>query len=131
MTVRIVSFGYGHGPAPRADITLDVRDSLRNPHHDPDMRHLTGLDAQVADHVRFTPRALAIISGTAVLASLHHTGKRDVTVAFGCVGGRHRSVALAEALAASLRFRRLAVEVVHRDIDKPLLASTVHAGGAQ
>ncbi len=132
MTVRIISFGYGHGPAPRADLTLDVRDSLHNPHHDPALRTMTGLDEQVAEHVRAMSGARSIISGAAVLASVQHQlGGRDVTVAFGCVGGRHRSVALAEDLAASLRRRRIPVQVEHRDVAKPILPPAVHVGGAR
>lgn len=130
MTVRIISFGYGHAPAPRADVTLDVRDSLRNPHHDPGMRELTGLDEQVAEHVRETPGTRSLISGTTVLASLQHQLDRDVTVAVGCAGGRHRSVVIAEDLASSLRRRHITVQVEHRDVGKPVLSYAVHAGGA-
>jgi UPF0042 nucleotide-binding protein len=130
MSVRITSFGFGHDAPPRADVILDVRDSLRNPHRDPTMRYLTGLDPQVADHVRDTPGARYIISGAAVLVSLQYQALGDVTVAVGCSGGRHRSVVLAEDIAASLRRRHIPVEVVHRDIDKPVLASARAGGGA-
>ncbi|MGW3114434.1 RapZ C-terminal domain-containing protein [Streptomyces sp. NPDC001091] len=124
--VVVTSFGYGHSPAPEADITLDTRRHLRNPHHDPAMRDLTGLDSAVRQHVLTTPGARHLITNTAVMAQILLTDVADarqrlVTVAVGCVGGRHRSVAIAEEIAVSLRSLGVGVEVEHRDIDKPVI----------
>ena len=124
MTVLITSFGYGHGPAPEADITLDVRTSLRNPHHDPNMRQLTGLDQAVHEHVLDTPGVWHLVRNLAAVVEDLLDGGDDVHLAIGCVGGRHRSVTLAEEVAAQIR-RRMAVQVEHRDIDKPVLKSAV------
>ncbi len=131
--VRIVSFGYGHGPAPEADLTVDVRRNLRNPHHDPGMRQLTGLDHAVQQHVVDTPGAHAIIVYTGqllkeLLAELGDSA--EVSLAIGCAGGRHRSVVVAEAIGWQMRARAVPVAVEHRDINKPVLASRVHTGGA-
>lgn len=115
--ITITSFGYGHAAAPQADITIDARRLLRNPHHDPAMRHLTGLHPAVRAHVLATPGASAAIQHTVWLASaLAHTTGQPVAVAVGCAGGRHRAVALAEEIAAELE-----AAVTHRDVDKPVI----------
>ncbi|MFI8351297.1 ATPase [Streptomyces sp. NPDC085596] len=124
--VVITSFGYGHSPAPEADITLDTRRHLRNPHADPAMRDLTGLDSAVRQHVLTTPGARHLITNTAVMVQILLTDVADarqrlVTVATGCVGGRHRSVAIAEEITVSPRALGVGVEVEHRDIDKPVI----------
>jgi RNase adaptor protein for sRNA GlmZ degradation len=126
VSVCITSFGYGHGPAPRASVTLDVRTLLRNPHCDPAMRYLTGRDVAVRDHVLSTPGAQDLIDNTAalVLKLLRDAGDPNdlrVDVAVGCVGGRHRSVALAEEIGLSLELSGVGVEIEHRDVDKPVL----------
>lgn len=127
MKVTVISFGYGHNPPPIADITVDARRRLRNPHHDPAMRELTGLDDAVRRHVLNTPGARGLITLTAATAHVLATATgQHVTVATGCTGGRHRAVALAESIAAGLRARRVDVHVIHRDIDKPLLDNTTH-----
>ncbi|MEV4376967.1 RNase adapter RapZ [Streptosporangium sp. NPDC049644] len=122
--VLITSFGYGHSPAPDADVTIDARRNLRNPHHDPAMRQLTGLHPAVRRHVLNTPGARPLICHTAstarALAALA-CPDRPVTVATGCVGGRHRSVALAEEIGQTLRTQGIAVSVEHRDITKPVI----------
>lgn len=124
MTALITSFGYGHGPAPEADITLDVRKSLRNPHDDPNMRQLTGLDQAVHEHVLDTPGVWHLIRNLSAVVEDLLDAAETVHVAIGCVGGRHRSVAIAEEVAAQIR-RSMAVRVEHRDIDKPVLKSAV------
>lgn len=127
MNVTVISFGYGHGPAPQADFTVDARRCLRNPHHDEAMKQLTGLDEAVFQHVLNTPGALGLIAYTADSAyALAGATSQPVTVATGCTGGRHRAVALAEGIAAGLRARRVNVHVHHRDIDKPLLSNATH-----
>ncbi|MEV7011951.1 RNase adapter RapZ [Streptosporangium sp. NPDC051022] len=126
-TVVVTSFGYGHPlDPPTADITFDVRTSLRNPHHDPAMRELNGLDAVVREHVLTTVgagdtvRALAS-AATHLLPVYDRPGGRPIQVAIGCVGGRHRSVALAEAVADLLRRTQVSAAVTHRDITKPVI----------
>jgi UPF0042 nucleotide-binding protein len=127
MQIRLVSFGYGHGQPPQADLTLDVRRSLRNPHHDPTMRELTGLDTPVYQHVLDTPGARELISHTVAAAyDLAKTTDQVVTVATGCVGGRHRSVALARGIAAALRAHGVEVHLTHRDVNKPVLTARTH-----
>lgn len=127
VSVRVTSFGYGHAEPPSASITLDVRSLLRNPHHDPAMRYLTGRDAAVRQHVMDTPGAADLVSNTVILArnllrdAGNPTGLR-VDVAVGCVGGRHRSVALAEEISLSLELDGIGTEIEHRDIDKPVLS---------
>jgi RNase adaptor protein for sRNA GlmZ degradation len=123
--VVVTSFGYGHAPPPEADLTVDARRHLRNPHADPAMRHRTGLDAEVRHHVMATPGAAGLVHHTAAAARdlAHLTGTRGhrVTVAIGCVGGRHRAVALAEAIADALRASGIHAEATHRDVDKPVI----------
>ncbi|MBG0814169.1 NUDIX domain-containing protein [Planomonospora sp. ID82291] len=127
--VVVISFGYGHAAPPRADHTLDVRNALRNPHHDPAMRYRTGLDEIVREHVLTTPGAADVLRHLTVLAvkllPQTPTGQ-PVRIAIGCVGGRHRSVALAEALATALDHLDINVAAEHRDITKPLLPKGVH-----
>lgn len=129
--LRVVSFGYGHGTPPTADITVDVRDWFRDPHINPAMRELTGLDDAVFRNVVEQPGAEEVVHG--VLCTARHLlslNLRPVTVAFGCVGGRHRSVVLAEMTGERARQMSWPFEVVHRDVDKPVLASTRPAGAA-
>ncbi|MBL0777342.1 hypothetical protein G6541_08275 [Streptomyces albidoflavus] len=140
--VRVTSFGYGHTGTrggdgvplepPTADITLDLRRSLRNPHHDPAMRHLTGLDDRVHDHVMATPGAQLLAHNTALAAHVLMAEARPelLTVATGCVGGRHRAVSMARTVAYLLgeysRAGGYGVELVHRDVERPVLPSGRH-----
>ncbi|MBF6511080.1 ATPase [Nocardia farcinica] len=127
--VMVVSFGYGHAPAPRADLVLDVRRRFRNPHHDPAMRQLTGLDDRVRQHVLDTPGVTGLIDTSTTLVRGLLTATADapsVRVAVGCVGGRHRSVAIAEEIATTLEAAGIGVLVRHRDIDRDVLPSGTH-----
>ncbi|MEV4753022.1 RNase adapter RapZ [Streptosporangium sp. NPDC049248] len=122
--VVVTSFGYGHSPAPEADLTLDARRHLRNPHHDPAMRTLTGLDRVVREHVLATPGAQATITTAITFARDLHAqvnGQRLVTIAVGCVGGRHRSVAIAAEVVAGLNACGLDALVAHRDVGRPVI----------
>lgn len=119
--ITIVSFGYGHPePPPEAHVTWDVRHLFRDPHISPEMRQLTGLDDAVVSSVLRQPGADTYARLTAVttegLVQLHG----DVVVAFGCIGGRHRSVVFARALYARMRWVH-ETELMHRDVDKPVL----------
>ena len=122
MTVTVISFGYGHDTPPQADVTVDARRLLHDPHIDPTMRALTGLDEPVRRHVLGTPGATAWVEheAAAVRALLTHVG-RPVTVAFGCMGGRHRSVAMASECARILTTAGFKVQVEHRDVTKPVI----------
>lgn len=125
--VVITTFGVLHGEAPEGNaLSVDLRTALRNPHDDPGMRFKTGLDAVVFDHVMATPGAVEIVDDTVarVLAVFEHVSEPqglDLPVHVFCKGGRHRSVAIAEASAARLRAQGVPVVVVHRDVDKPVV----------
>ena len=118
--LQIMSFGFSHGLPRNADIVLDMR-FLRNPHWQDDLRDLTGLDAAVGDYVAADEAyADAIERIAALLTSLlpryRSEGKAYVSVAFGCTGGRHRSVHVAERIAARLRDAGFSPTVEHRDL---------------
>ena len=120
--VNLVSFGFRHGLPRGADLVFDVR-FLPNPHFEPQLRPRTGLDADVARYVldsEPTKELLERLRGLlAFLLPLYEReGKSYLTVAVGCTGGRHRSVAVLEALAGELRRSGQNVSVTHRDVEK-------------
>jgi RNase adapter protein RapZ len=120
LRVAVESFGYKHGLPLDADIVMDVR-FLPNPHWDDALRPLTGHDPAVRDYVLETAAGSAfvdqfdILLGT-LLPQYEAEGRSYLTVAIGCTGGRHRSVAVAEDLASRLRRRGIAVNASHRDL---------------
>jgi UPF0042 nucleotide-binding protein len=119
MVTRIVSFGFKFGLPVDADTVFDLR-YLPNPHFVPALRPKSGLDPAVAAFVLETPEARELLADVeALLAKLlpryEREGKSYFTVAIGCTGGRHRSVAVAEALGAALR-EVSDVRVEHRDL---------------
>ncbi|MFE7056029.1 hypothetical protein ACFVAO_12525 [Streptomyces californicus] len=127
MTIRIISFGYGHAEPPVADLVVDLRALLRNPFHDPALKTLTGLDQQVYDHVMTTPGAERLAVNTVATArGLAEDTGADVTIAWGCTGGRHRSVGLARASYELLRDVGDEVTIEHRDVELDLLPAGVH-----
>jgi UPF0042 nucleotide-binding protein len=118
--LSVLSFGFARGMPREADIVLDMR-FLRNPHWDPDLRPGTGQDPDVAAYVMADPAyPAAIASFETMLATLlpryQAEGKSYVTIAFGCTGGRHRSVHVAERMGAWLRDRGFSPTIVHRDL---------------
>jgi len=120
--VSCVSFGFRHGNPEEADLLFDVR-FLPNPHFVPEFRPLTGRDPRLAKYIRSFPQSREFISRiTALLVYLlpHyiHEGKSYLTIAFGCTGGQHRSVMIAEEVGKHLRSAGYRVKVVHRDIPK-------------
>lgn len=120
MSIVVTSFSYRLGLPRTADIVIDAR-FLTNPHYDPELRPLTGMDPRVAAYVRADPDYETFYSRLkAMLLPLvpryEREGKSYLTVAFGCTGGRHRSVALAEAMAAELRGLGREVTLAHRDV---------------
>lgn len=115
------SFGYGHEALPAARITVDVRDWFRDPHISPELRKLTGKHPEVIAKVLGTPHVMNFVQCQymAILAVLN--SGRDVTLAVGCVGGRHRSVVLVDTIAGWLEAGGWDVTVEHRDIDKDVI----------
>lgn len=121
MVTRVVSFGFRYGVPVDADLVFDLR-YLPNPHFVPELRPKTGLDEPVATFVLAQPEAQELLGDLhAMLIKLlpryEREGKTYLTVALGCTGGRHRSVALVEELASRLRSDH-EVTVAHRDIAK-------------
>lgn len=119
LRINVTSFGFKHGVPSDAEFVADVR-FLDNPHWIPDLKPLTGRDAAVRDYVLGADGAQEFLD--AYLASLEVAlrgyrahDKHFVSVAVGCTGGRHRSVAMAEALGAALAERGHDVRVTHRD----------------
>lgn len=122
LRVHVVSFGFKYGLPLDADHVVDVR-FLANPYWITELRHLTGRDEPVRDYVLGLPGATDFVARYAdalepVLAGYLHEDKRYVTIAVGCTGGKHRSVALSEAVAAELRARGHRVAVTHRDLGR-------------
>lgn len=120
MQVAVESFGYKHGLPLDADVVMDVR-FLPNPHWEEDLRPLTGHDPAVRDHVLETAMATAFLDRlddllANVLPAFEAEGRSYLTVAIGCTGGRHRSVAVAEEIARRFRERGVAVTTTHRDL---------------
>lgn len=122
LDVDVMSFGFKHGVPLDADLMFDVR-FLPNPHYDPVLRPQTGLDAPVADYVFAQPETARVVDE--IFALLHRwvplhaaAGKARLTVAIGCTGGQHRSVAIAERLAQRLGAHFDDVAAVHRDLRK-------------
>ncbi len=106
MVTRIVSFGFKYGTPVDADLLLDVR-FLDNPYFVPELKPLTGLDEPVARYVLDAPETKEFLKRTQslleyVMPKYEREGKSYLTIAVGCTGGRHRSVAIAEALARDL-----------------------------
>lgn len=120
MTVTVSSFGFARGMPPMADLLFDMR-FLDNPHWDPELRELTGKDPAVGAHIRRDPaydesferiRDLLLL----LLPRYEQQGKTYVNIAFGCTGGRHRSVFVAEEVAGALRAAGFSPTVLHRNL---------------
>lgn len=116
---RCLSFSYRFGLPPDADMVFDMR-WLRNPHYDPDLRVKTGQDAAVAAHIEadddfaaFDQNLKALID--TVSRRQQREGKAYFTLAFGCTGGKHRSVFMAERLGRYLSDKKQRVQIQHRD----------------
>ncbi|MEW9856849.1 RNase adapter RapZ [Novosphingobium sp. M1R2S20] len=120
LTLTISSFGFARGMPPVADLVFDMR-FLDNPHWDSELRPLTGEDAPVGEHIRRDPayteaftriRDLLLL----LLPRYREQGKAYVHVAFGCTGGRHRSVFTAREMAAALRDHGFSPTLLHRNL---------------
>jgi UPF0042 nucleotide-binding protein len=122
LALTILTFGFKNGPPRDADMMFDVR-FLPNPHYREDLRPLTGRDPKVVEHVEagdlageFYQRLLPLLDF--LLPAYIAEGKSHLTIAIGCTGGRHRSVAIADRVAQHLFGREdLVLRVVHRDVE--------------
>jgi UPF0042 nucleotide-binding protein len=122
MLVSVVSFGYRYGIPADADLVFDVR-FLPNPQFVARLRRYSGKDRRVASYIRSFPQTgefLQRIEGLLVYLIPHYIreGKSYLTIAFGCTGGRHRSVMLAESMRKILAKHGYATKVIHRDLSK-------------
>ena len=118
--LTVMSFGFSRGLPRNADLVFDMR-FLRNPHWEPTLRSGTGLDADVAAYVADDPAYQPALTQIEALLELlipryRAEGKAYVTVAIGCTGGRHRSVHVAERIAARLRDAGFSPTITHRDL---------------
>ena len=120
--VSFVSFGFKHGVPEDADLVFDVR-FLPNPHFVPEFRPLSGRHPRVAKYIRSFPQTAEFIQRISdlliyLLPHYIHEGKSYLTIAFGCTGGQHRSVMIAEDVAKRLKKAGYRVKVAHRDSPK-------------
>ena len=122
LKMTVISFGFKYGIPVDADFVADMR-FLPNPHWVPELRPRTGRDPEVATYVRgqegaeeFLDRYVPVLTGVA--AGYLRQGKRFMRVAIGCTGGKHRSVAMAEEIAARLRAAGYDATPVHRDLGR-------------
>lgn len=122
MAVNVISFGYKHGLPLDADIVLDCR-FLPNPHWVEELRPLNGTDRLVKDYVLSAPETAPFLNQVRDLISVMlpgfvKEGRHYLTIALGCTGGRHRSVAISEEIAQYLAGEGYHSKVAHRDFDK-------------
>ncbi|MGQ0660254.1 RNase adapter RapZ [Sphingosinicella sp.] len=121
--LTVQSFGFARGLPRNADLVFDMR-FLQNPHWVPALRPLTGLEREVADHIAADPAYEDAVTRIeelllALLPRYEAEGKSYVSIAFGCTGGRHRSVHVAERVAARLREAGFSPSLDHRDLATP------------
>ncbi len=122
MLVSVVSFGYRYGVPTDADLVFDVR-FLPNPHFVVRLRPFTGRDAKVRKYILSFPQTREFLKRiesllTYLMPHYIREGKSYLTIAFGCTGGKHRSVMMSEWLKAALEKHRYSTKAIHRDIDK-------------
>jgi UPF0042 nucleotide-binding protein len=120
--VKITSFGFKFGISLEADLVFDVR-CLPNPFYIPELKHKTGLDKEVRDYVMDSPDSVQLAKKLLdmidfMLPLYKKEGKSQLIIAFGCTGGKHRSITFAELAAAHLRECGFGVMVSHRDIKR-------------
>ncbi len=122
LSVLLQSFGFRYGIPPSSDLVMDIR-FLPNPHFVPSLRGQTGLDPAVRDYVlnqaacqEFFQRYRDLLSF--LLPHYRQEGKSYLTISIGCTGGRHRSVAVVEALGSAISGEGITLKTAHRDIDK-------------
>lgn len=122
MSVNVISFGFKYGIPIEADLVFDVR-FLPNPYYVPELRGLTGLDEGVRDYVFSNPQSDEFLKRLSdfvsyLLPRYAEEGKTSLTIAVGCTGGHHRSVAVAHALAQFVAGQGFPVTESHRDMGR-------------
>lgn len=122
LRISVMSFGFRHGVPSEADLVFDVR-FLPNPNYVPELKSLTGRNARVARYIRQFPQSIEFLTRLAALLFFllpHYLreGKSYLTIAFGCTGGHHRSVMMAEEIAKLIQRSGYPVKLSHRDIQK-------------
>lgn len=122
MNIDIRSFGFKFGPLAEGDLIFDVR-CLPNPFYIPELKEKTGLDSEVSSYVMKFDEAKELCRKLTDLLDFliplyEKEGKSQLVVAFGCTGGKHRSVTFAEAIAKHLKGKNYKVRIAHRDIEK-------------
>lgn len=132
MTVSVMSFGFSRGVPHNADLVFDMR-FLKNPYWDPELRPMTGFDEPVADYVSNDPEYAGAIARIRelllyLLPRYDAQGKAYVAIAFGCTGGRHRSVYVTEQFAQILKAAGFASSVSHRDLNSRPIDSLEQQG---
>jgi UPF0042 nucleotide-binding protein len=123
LQIYVMSFGFKHGVPAESDLVFDVR-FLPNPNYIPEFKNRTGRHAGVARYIRSFPQTAEFIDRISALLQYlipHYAaeGKSYLTISFGCTGGRHRSVMMAEEINKRLRKSGATTRVTHRDIEKP------------
>jgi UPF0042 nucleotide-binding protein len=123
LQLNVVSFGFKYGLPAEADMVVDVR-FLLNPFFVPELKPLDGEDGRIREFVLKTAEASAFIAKVTDLIDFlvplyEKEGKARLSIAVGCTGGRHRSVAIARSLYEHIAARGRRVELIHRDIDQP------------
>ena len=134
-SLTIMSFAFSRGEPPDANLVFDMR-FLRNPHWQEELRPLSGLDGPVGAYISGDDayeEALARIEGLllTLLPLYQADGKAFVRVAFGCTGGRHRSVHVAEQVAGRLRAAGFSPRLDHRDLAAPPRVGTERSAGGK
>lgn len=127
LEVFVTSFGFKYGAPTEADLLLDVR-FLKNPHFVPELRPLNGLDPKIVAYVYEDDATEGVVERYSSLLDFlipryQKEGKRYLTIGIGCTGGKHRSVAVAEAIAKKLDALGHHSEVIHRDIERDLITA--------
>lgn len=121
MRIDVRSFGFKYGSANDVDLMFDVR-CLPNPFYIPELKNKTGLDREVSGYVLSFPEAQELLKKLEDLIDYliplyEKEGKSQLVIAFGCTGGKHRSVTFSEAMAEHLRQQGHNIRIIHRDID--------------
>ena len=128
----MVSFSYRKGLPREADLVFDVR-FLKNPHYDARLRPMTGIDQPVQNYIDADPKFRKLLQDlegflVPLLPAYQLEGKSYLTIAFGCTGGRHRSIATAELFTQSLRQAGWPAQIRHRDTREANRQGSTKAG---
>lgn len=119
--MSVESFGYLHGVPAGDGLLYDLRDRIRDPHVDPAMREMTGLDEAVRTHVLGTPGASELVDEILAAAVALAGALSPARVLIGCAGGRHRSVVVAAEVAARLAASGMTTTVTHHHVERPVV----------